>query len=74
MKAQVLARNLSQFTKVRGEPATRPAKLPARRRSPPTTPSTALDPMKGASSATASRFTNFLKFVPTPGFKHPRKK
>ncbi|RYR04139.1 hypothetical protein Ahy_B06g083723 [Arachis hypogaea] len=37
-------------------------------------PSTALEPMKGASSATASRFTNFLKFVPTPGFKHPRKK
>ncbi|RYR24996.1 hypothetical protein Ahy_B02g058621 [Arachis hypogaea] len=59
---------------VRGEPAIRPAKLPARRRSPPTTSSTALDPMKGASSATASRFTNFLKFVPTPGFKHPRKK
>ncbi|RYR70110.1 hypothetical protein Ahy_A03g016629 [Arachis hypogaea] len=63
-----------KFTEVKGEPATRPAKLPARRRSPPTTPSTALDPMKGASSATASRFTNFLKFVPTPEFKHPRKK
>ncbi|RYR04146.1 hypothetical protein Ahy_B06g083731 [Arachis hypogaea] len=62
------------FTEVTGEPATRPAKLPTRRRSPPTTPSTALDPMKGASSATASRFTNFLKFVPTPGFKHPQKK
>ncbi|RYR30938.1 hypothetical protein Ahy_B01g055725 isoform A [Arachis hypogaea] len=64
----------TMFTEVTGEPATRPAKLPTRRRSPPTTPSTALDPMKGASSATASRFTNFLKFVPTPGFKHPRKK
>nr|XP_025661748.1 uncharacterized protein LOC112757376 [Arachis hypogaea] len=63
-----------KFTEVTGEPATRPAKLPTRRRSPPTTPSTALDPMKGASSATASRFTNFLKFVPTPGFKHPQKK
>ncbi|RYR22734.1 hypothetical protein Ahy_B03g068039 [Arachis hypogaea] len=63
-----------KFTEVTGEPATRPAKLPARRRSPPTTPSTTLDPMKGASSTTALRFTNFLKFVPTPGFKHPRKK
>ncbi|RYR26854.1 hypothetical protein Ahy_B02g061164 [Arachis hypogaea] len=63
-----------RFIEVKGKPATRPAKLPTRRRSPPTTPSTALDPMKGASSATASRFTNFLKFVPTPGFKHPQKK
>ncbi|RYR04480.1 hypothetical protein Ahy_B06g084211 [Arachis hypogaea] len=43
-------------------------------RSPPPTPSIVVDPMKGASSATASCFTNFMKFVPTPGFKHPRKK
>ncbi|RYR57205.1 hypothetical protein Ahy_A05g022944 [Arachis hypogaea] len=63
-----------QFTEEKREPATRPTKLPARRRSPTTTPSTALDPMKSASSATASRFTNFLKFVPTPRFKHPQKK
>ncbi|RYR57145.1 hypothetical protein Ahy_A05g022886 [Arachis hypogaea] len=72
-----MKRQLRPFTckyclqKVKGEPATRPAKLPARRRSPPTTLSTTLDPMKGASSVTALRFTNFLKFVPTPGFKHP---
>ncbi|RYR53953.1 hypothetical protein Ahy_A06g029202 [Arachis hypogaea] len=49
-------------------------KLTPRRISPPPTSSTAVDPMKEASSTTAPHFTNFMKFVSTPGFKHPRKK
>ncbi|RYR40618.1 hypothetical protein Ahy_A09g046368 [Arachis hypogaea] len=64
---------IGQFTKLNAELATKPTKLPTRR-SPSPTPTTALDPMKDASSTTISRFTNFLKFVSTPGFKHSRKK
>ncbi|RYR69054.1 hypothetical protein Ahy_A03g015581 isoform B [Arachis hypogaea] len=39
---------------------------------PPTT-SACIDPMVGASAATASRLRNTMRFVPTPGFKPPRK-
>ncbi|XP_015973023.1 uncharacterized protein LOC107496309 [Arachis duranensis] len=53
---------------------TRPGKLPPRRRSPTPTGSASFNPMEGASEATAARLANFLKFVPTPVFKPPRKK
>ncbi|RYR67172.1 hypothetical protein Ahy_A03g013463 [Arachis hypogaea] len=53
---------------------TRPRKLPLRRRSPTPTGSASFNPMEGASEATAARLANFLKFVPTPEFKLPRKK
>ncbi|RYR08386.1 hypothetical protein Ahy_B05g076050 [Arachis hypogaea] len=53
---------------------TRPGKLPLRRRSPTPISSASLNPMEGATVATAARLANFLKFVPTPGFKPPRKK
>ncbi|RYR39334.1 hypothetical protein Ahy_A09g044838 [Arachis hypogaea] len=39
---------------------------------PPTT-SACIDPMVGASVATASRLRNAMRFVPTPWFKPPRK-
>ncbi|RYR45426.1 hypothetical protein Ahy_A07g031252 [Arachis hypogaea] len=52
---------------------TRPGKLPPRRRSPTPTGSASFNPMEGASEATAARLANFLKFVPTPVFKPPRK-
>ncbi|RYQ93396.1 hypothetical protein Ahy_B09g099674 [Arachis hypogaea] len=53
---------------------TRPGKLSLRRRSPTPTGSASFNPMEGASEATAARLANFLKFVPIPGFKPPRKK
>ncbi|RYQ87493.1 hypothetical protein Ahy_B09g095011 [Arachis hypogaea] len=53
---------------------TRPGKLPLRRRSPTPTGSASFNPMEGASEATAARLANFLKFVPTTGFKPPKKK
>ncbi|RYR51288.1 hypothetical protein Ahy_A06g026313 [Arachis hypogaea] len=62
-----------QHEQTRNTP-TRPGKLPLRRRSPPPTGSASFNPMEGASEATATRLANFLKFVPTPGFKPPRKK
>ncbi|RYR74590.1 hypothetical protein Ahy_A02g009314 [Arachis hypogaea] len=49
-------------------------KLPTKRRSSPPPQSIGVDPMQGASVATSSRLHNFMKFVPTPGFKVPRKK
>ncbi|RYQ94178.1 hypothetical protein Ahy_B08g089060 [Arachis hypogaea] len=53
----------------------RPAKLQTRRRSStPPSGSVTMDLLQGASSATSFRLANFLKFVPTPGFKPPRKK
>ncbi|RYR72020.1 hypothetical protein Ahy_A02g006223 [Arachis hypogaea] len=67
-----LKRQLRPFT-CKNTP-TRPGKLPLRRRSPPPTGSASFNPMEGASEATAARLANFLKFVPTPGFKPPRKK
>ncbi|RYR27832.1 hypothetical protein Ahy_B01g051887 [Arachis hypogaea] len=52
----------------------RPSKLSPRRRSslPPTAPT--VDPLQGASSSTASKFANLMQFIPTLGFKPPRKK
>ncbi|RYR33910.1 hypothetical protein Ahy_A10g048582 [Arachis hypogaea] len=55
-------------------PPSRPQKLPTKRRSSPPPQSIAVDPMQGASVATSSKLHNFMKFVPTPGFKAPRKK
>ncbi|RYR10735.1 hypothetical protein Ahy_B05g079213 [Arachis hypogaea] len=52
----------------------RPSKLSPRRKSslPGTSPT--VNPLQGASSATATKFANVMKFIPTPGFKPPRKK
>ncbi|RYR42414.1 hypothetical protein Ahy_A08g038889 [Arachis hypogaea] len=52
----------------------RPSKLSPRRRSSnqPTTPT--VNPLQGASSATSSKFANLMQFIPTPGFRPPRKK
>ncbi|RYR11239.1 hypothetical protein Ahy_B05g079703 [Arachis hypogaea] len=50
-------------------------KLQTRRRlSPPPSGPVTMDPLQGASSTTSFRLANFLKFVPTPDFKPPRKK
>ncbi|RYQ94093.1 hypothetical protein Ahy_B08g088983 [Arachis hypogaea] len=48
-----------------------PATVPISNTPPPT--SASIDPMVGASAATASRLRNAMSFVPTPGFKPPRK-
>ncbi|RYR18010.1 hypothetical protein Ahy_B03g062650 [Arachis hypogaea] len=52
----------------------RPSKQSPRRRSSnqPTAPT--VNPLQGASSATSSKFANLMQFIPTPGFKLPRKK
>ncbi|XP_020972731.1 uncharacterized protein LOC110269311 [Arachis ipaensis] len=52
----------------------RPSKLSPRRRSSnqPTAPT--VNPLQGASSVTSSKFVNLLQFIPTPGFRPPRKK
>ncbi|RYQ97473.1 hypothetical protein Ahy_B08g093516 [Arachis hypogaea] len=52
----------------------RPSKLSPRRRSSnqPTAPT--VNPLQGASSATSSKFANLMQFIPTPGFRPPRKK
>ncbi|RYR10831.1 hypothetical protein Ahy_B05g079308 [Arachis hypogaea] len=52
----------------------RPSKLSPRRRSSnqPTAPT--VNPLQGASSVTSSKFANLLQFIPTPGFRPPRKK
>ncbi|XP_015953869.1 uncharacterized protein LOC107478248 [Arachis duranensis] len=47
------------------------ATIPISNTPPPT--SACIDPMVGASAATASRLRNVMRFVPTPGFKPPRK-
>ncbi|MED6112904.1 hypothetical protein PIB30_066055 [Stylosanthes scabra] len=58
----------------------RPEKLPTKRRSSPPPGTYNLDPMQGASSGTSARFSNIFQYVatpgflPTPGFKPPRKK
>ncbi|RYR02421.1 hypothetical protein Ahy_B06g081215 [Arachis hypogaea] len=52
----------------------RPEKFPTKRRSSPPPQSIGVDPMQGLSVATSFRLANFMKFVPTPGFKAPRKK
>ncbi|QHO57116.1 uncharacterized protein DS421_3g79530 [Arachis hypogaea] len=57
----------------------RPPKLTTKRMvsqpssTPPAT-NVLVDPIQGASSGTATRLASFMKFVPTPGFKPPRKK
>ncbi|RYQ82832.1 hypothetical protein Ahy_B10g101400 [Arachis hypogaea] len=57
------------------DPPARPSKLQTKKRSStPPSGSVTMDPLQGASSATSSRLVNFLKIVPTPGFKPPRKK
>ncbi|RYR36499.1 hypothetical protein Ahy_A09g041463 [Arachis hypogaea] len=48
-----------------------PATIPISNTPPPT--SARINPMVGASAATASRLRNVIRFVPTPGFKPPRK-
>ncbi|RYR25359.1 hypothetical protein Ahy_B02g059053 isoform A [Arachis hypogaea] len=65
------------------EVASRPPKLQvikakARARSSPTPTASApvaisAETIKGTNSATAKKLANFMTFVPTPGFKHPRK-
>ncbi|RYR30611.1 hypothetical protein Ahy_B01g055358 [Arachis hypogaea] len=54
----------------------RPDKLPPKRKSSisPTSVNAPINPMQGASSGTATRLGSILKFIPTPGFKAPRKK
>ncbi|RYR27678.1 hypothetical protein Ahy_B01g051705 [Arachis hypogaea] len=52
----------------------RPVKLPTRRRSSPPPSSVTVNPLQDASSGTTSRMASLMKFVPTPGFKAPRKK
>ncbi|RYR68940.1 hypothetical protein Ahy_A03g015448 isoform A [Arachis hypogaea] len=48
-----------------------PPTVPISNTPPPTT--ARIDLMVGASAATVSRLHNALRFVPTPGFKPPRK-
>ncbi|XP_072075044.1 uncharacterized protein [Arachis hypogaea] len=54
----------------------RPDKLPPKRKSSnsPTSAHAPVNPMQGASSGTAARLGSILKFIPTMGFKAPRKK
>ncbi|RYQ83617.1 hypothetical protein Ahy_B10g102374 [Arachis hypogaea] len=52
----------------------RPSKLSPRKRSSPLATSVPVNPMQGASSGTTTKFVNYMKFIPTPGFKAPRKK
>ncbi|RYQ96738.1 hypothetical protein Ahy_B08g092601 [Arachis hypogaea] len=54
----------------------RPDKLPPKRKSSnsPTSAHAPVNPIQGASSGTAARLGSILKFIPTPGFKAPRKK
>ncbi|RYR29599.1 hypothetical protein Ahy_B01g054039 [Arachis hypogaea] len=69
--------NGNKKTKPSGGPAApappRPQKLPTKRTSSPPPQSIGVDPTQGASVATSSRLHNFMKFVPTSGFKVPRK-
>ncbi|RYR29737.1 uncharacterized protein [Arachis hypogaea] len=52
----------------------RPSKLSPRRRSSLSGTSPTVNPLQSASSTTATKFANVMKFIPTPGFKPPRKK
>ncbi|XLR61944.1 hypothetical protein S83_012616 [Arachis hypogaea] len=62
----------------------RPPKLHVKKRKVtiPTSPQSAAattipvsaETIKGTSSATAKKLASFMTIVPTPGFKHPRKK
>ncbi|RYQ84517.1 hypothetical protein Ahy_B10g103895 [Arachis hypogaea] len=77
-QAVTLKRQLKPFTctycGAPPPPTTRPPKLPTKRRTSPQLVTTSIDPMQGASVATSSRLASFMKFVPTPQFKTPRKK
>ncbi|RYR58065.1 hypothetical protein Ahy_A05g023746 [Arachis hypogaea] len=66
--------NFSDAQESQEAPPQRPSKLQTRRKSSPPSGLVTMDPLQGASSATSFRLANFLKFVPTPGFKPPRKK
>ncbi|RYR25109.1 hypothetical protein Ahy_B02g058735 [Arachis hypogaea] len=55
-------------------PATRPPMLPTKWKTTPQPVTTSVDPMQGASAATSLRLARFMKMVPTPQFKAPRKK
>ncbi|RYR02730.1 hypothetical protein Ahy_B06g081541 [Arachis hypogaea] len=65
-----------QATEVCTITKSRPDKLPPKRKSSvsPTSAHEPVNPMQGASSGTAARLGSILKFIPTPGFKAPRKK
>ncbi|RYR25311.1 hypothetical protein Ahy_B02g059002 [Arachis hypogaea] len=52
----------------------RPSKLSPKKRSSPLAISGLVNPMQGASSGTATRLANYMKFIPTPEFKALRKK
>ncbi|RYR76970.1 hypothetical protein Ahy_A01g001463 isoform B [Arachis hypogaea] len=52
----------------------RPSKLSPRRRSSPLATSVPVNFMQGVNSGTATKLVNYMKFIPTPGFKAPRKK
>ncbi|RYQ83069.1 hypothetical protein Ahy_B10g101682 [Arachis hypogaea] len=52
----------------------RPEKLSTKRKSSPPPQSIGVNPMQGANMATSFRLTSFMKFVPTPSFKAPKKK
>ncbi|RYR26913.1 hypothetical protein Ahy_B02g061222 [Arachis hypogaea] len=52
----------------------RPLKLSPRRISSSLATSVPVNPMQGASSGTATRLVNYMKFIATPRFKAPRKK
>ncbi|MED6105894.1 hypothetical protein PIB30_000022 [Stylosanthes scabra] len=54
-------------------PATRRDNLPTKRRSSPT-PFVCFDPMQVARAGTSARSGNIVEFVPTLGFKPPKKK
>ncbi|RYR79232.1 hypothetical protein Ahy_A01g004057 [Arachis hypogaea] len=73
-----LKRQLKPFTcTYYGAPpptTTSPPKLPTKWRTSPQPVTTSVDPIQGASAATSSRMARFMKFVPTPQFKAPRKK
>ncbi|RYR18202.1 hypothetical protein Ahy_B03g062828 [Arachis hypogaea] len=70
--SQPTASNIKDSQKDHG--IKRPSKLSPRRRSSPLATSVPVNPMQGASSGTVTRLVNYMKFIPTPGFKAPRKK
>ncbi|RYR60970.1 hypothetical protein Ahy_A04g018062 [Arachis hypogaea] len=58
----------------RPPPTKGPDKLPTKRRNSPPLVTASVDPMQGASATTSFRLADFLKFVPTPEFKPPKKR
>ncbi|RYR25626.1 hypothetical protein Ahy_B02g059458 [Arachis hypogaea] len=53
---------------------TRPEKFPTKMRNSPPPQIIDVDPMRRANAKTTLRLPSFIKFVPTPSFKAPRKK